>query len=328
MSPPAKATAAPLWQRLLWRRLKFFGWLAALLLVVLGGSYLFAPHWLVQAGTARQALAAHVEKHTVTTGDTTWSYYAGGEGPVIVLLHGFAADKSEWLEVAKRLGGHFRLVIPDLPGWGESSRRAGLDYSIQAQAPRLHAFVQAVGAQDFVLVGHGTGAALAAVYAAEYPQAVRELALFDAYGLDATHSAFSDAAASRALFVYDDRAALAHAEALLYANPPARHGRFADLRIRRNQADRAFIEDALHHLRQPAQRRIVQDLLPRLELPVLGLWCHQDSVIDRSALDSLRNGLSHASTISTSTINGCKHLPMLEKPEETARIITGFALSH
>jgi pimeloyl-ACP methyl ester carboxylesterase len=63
-------------------------------------------------------------------------------------------------------------------------------------------------------------------------------------------------------------------------------------------------------------------------MPVLGLWCHGDRIIDISAQDSLRNGLSHASAISTSTINGCNHMPMLERPQDTAQILTGFALSH
>jgi pimeloyl-ACP methyl ester carboxylesterase len=63
-------------------------------------------------------------------------------------------------------------------------------------------------------------------------------------------------------------------------------------------------------------------------MPVLGLWCHDDKLVDISALSSLRNGLTGASAISTSTINGCNHMPMLEKPEETAQILTGFALSH
>ena len=46
------------------------------------------------------------------------------------------------------------------------------------------------------------------------------------------------------------------------------------------------------------------------------------------ALDSLRNGLTNASAISTSVLNGCHHLPMLEQADATAQILTGFALSH
>jgi abhydrolase domain-containing protein 6 len=63
-------------------------------------------------------------------------------------------------------------------------------------------------------------------------------------------------------------------------------------------------------------------------MPVLGLWCHEDRIVDISALDSLRNGLTAASAISASTINGCNHMPMLEKPEQAAQILSGFALSH
>ena len=63
-------------------------------------------------------------------------------------------------------------------------------------------------------------------------------------------------------------------------------------------------------------------------MPVLGLWCSGDRMVDPSALDSLRDGLTQAPAISSSILNGCNHMPMLEKPEQTAQILTGFALSH
>lgn len=327
MPKPASPTR-PLWQRLLLRRLRFFAWLFGLLVVAFGGSYLFAPQWLVQAGIARQALSAHVDKHSVQVGNTTWSYYAGGDGPEILLLHGFAADKTEWLALAAQLTPHFHVVIPDLPGWGDSTRVPAADYSIESQAARLQQFVLAIGARGFVLVGHGTGAAIAAVYAAAHPEHVRELALLDAFGLKTTHSAFSSEARARRLFEYDDRAGLAQSRALLFAHPQDEHRRFADVQIQRNQTDRKFVQGRLLSLRQTSQQLVVQDRLSELTMPVLGLWCRDDTVIDPSALDSLRSGLTHASAISASVISGCGHMPMLEKPVETAQILTAFALSH
>lgn len=327
MSTPALPTR-PLWQRLLLRRLKFLAALAGLLLVALGGSYWLAPQWLMQLDQARQAMLAHVAKQSVVAGDTTWSYYAGGEGQDIVLLHGFAADKSEWLAVAKQLAPHFHVIIPDLPGWGESSRVPGADYSIEAQAARLQQFVHAIGARGFVLVGHGTGAAVATVYAAKHADRVAGLALLESFGLQATHDAFSTEAAAALLFEYDDRAGLARSRATLLAQPPAERGRFADVLVRRNRAERAFVQERLASLREDSQQLIVQRHLAELDMPVLGLWCRDDPVIDRSALDSLRSGLSHAAAISSSMLSGCKHLPMLEKPEQTAQILTAFVLSH
>jgi abhydrolase domain-containing protein 6 len=314
---------------MLLRRLKFLAWLVALLVIVLGGSYLFAPQLLMQANFKREAMAAHLETHSVQAGDTRWSYYEGGDGPTIVLLHGFAADKNVWLPVAKRLTPHFHLIIPDLPGWGESSRVADASYNVDAQAARLDAFVQTLGLQRFVLVGHSVGGAVAGVYASEHPEHVAELALLDSFGLKAAPNAFDRAAlAGTNPFVYDDRAGFARATALAFDQPLDLPGRFVDVLVKRNQHDHAFIQRGFNTLREPSQYLAVQNRLSQLTMPVLGLWCHDDRIVDISALDSLRNGLSAASAISTSMINGCNHMPMLERPEQTAQILTGFALSH
>lgn len=314
---------------MLLRRLKFLAWLVALLVIVFGGSYLFAPQWLVQANFKREAMAAHLEKHSVQTGDTHWSYYEGGSGRTIVLLHGFASNKEVWLPVAKLLTPHFHLIIPDLPGWGESSRDAGASYNIDAQATRLDGFVQTLGLQQFVLVGHSMGGAIAGVYASEHPQRVAELALVDAFGLKADDNAFTrEVKAGKDPFVFDNRAGFERASALAFEKPLDLPGRFVDVLVKRNKADHAFIERTLHELQQPAQYLSLQQRLGQLSMPVLGLWCRGDKIVDISALDSLRNGLTASNAISTSTINGCNHMPMLEKPEQTAQILTGFALSH
>jgi pimeloyl-ACP methyl ester carboxylesterase len=314
---------------MLQRRLKFMAWLAALLVIVLGGAYLFAPQWLMRANFAREAMSAHLDKHSVQAGDTSWVYYEGGDGPTIVLLHGFAASKEVWLPTAKLLTPHFHLIIPDLPGWGESSRAAGASYNIDTQAARLDAFVQTLGLQRFVLVGHSMGGAVAGVYAAGHPEHVAELALVDAFGLKATQNAFDrDALAGKDPFVFDDRAGFARATALAFEKPLDIPGRFVDVLVKRNREDHAFIEHTFNELREPSQYLAVQNRLDQLGMPVLGLWCHADRIVDISALDSLRNGLSRASAISTSTINGCNHMPMLEEPEATAQLLTGFALSH
>jgi pimeloyl-ACP methyl ester carboxylesterase len=329
MPPSTQASTRPLWQRLLLRRLKFLAVVAVLLAVLLGGSYLFAPQWLMRADAARKAMAAHLEKKSIQAGDTRWTYYEGGEGPTIVLLHSFDSRKEVWLPLAKLLTPHFHLVIPDLPGWGESSRVRDGNYDVDAQAARLQDFVQALGLGRMLLVGHSMGGAIAGVYAAEHPEHVGELALFDSFGLKFRENDFARAAlAGRNPFVYDDRAGFDRAMALAFDHPPRVPGRFADVLVKENVRNHAFIERTFNALRRPAQALSLQGRLDRLGMPVLGLWCRDDRIIDISAMDSLRDGLSHAAAISATTLNGCGHMPMLEKPEETAQVLTAFALSH
>jgi len=323
------ASTRPLWQRLALRRLKFLGFVALVLVVALGGSYLFAPQWLMSADMKRQAMAAHVEKHSVQVGDTKWVYYEGGQGPTLLMLHGFAASKEVWLKQMEILSPHFHVIAPDLPGWGESSRIDGASYNIDAQVSRLQAFVEALHLPKLVLIGHSMGGAIAGVYAAEHPDRVAELALLDSFGLKANENDFSRLAMGGTNpFVFDNREQFTKAMTWAFAKPPEIPGRFQDVLIKRNQENRAFIDRTFNELRDPSQYLSLQSRLDKLEMPVLGLWCHDDKIIDISALDSLRNGLKTASAISTSMLTGCNHMPIVEKPDETARIITQFTLSH
>ncbi|GAB3022579.1 MULTISPECIES: alpha/beta fold hydrolase [Oleiagrimonas] len=322
-------TDRPLWKYLLLRRLKMLLALAALIAVVGGGLYLFAPQWLMQVNTWRKAEQAGLSTHHVQIGDTDWAYYEGGKGPTIVLLHGYGADRNVWLKVAPTLTRNFHLIIPDLPGWGESTRHPGDNYDISHQAERLQAFVHTLQLQRFVLVGHSMGGAIAGVYASEHPNRVSALALVSSFGLDFVKNDFARQALSgHNPFAYDSRAGFERMMRRVFAQPPKMPSRFADVMVQRERASSAFLNRVFKELVQPDQYTILDKRLGKLTMPVLGLWCRHDKIIDVSALSTLRNGLTHAPSISATVLNGCGHVPELEKPDETARILAGFAVAH
>jgi pimeloyl-ACP methyl ester carboxylesterase len=95
-----------------------------------------------------------------------------------------------------------------------------------------------------------------------------------------------------------------------------------------NVKNRAFIDNTFKELSENSQVLSLQTRLDQLTMPVLGMWCRDDKIIDISALESLRSGLTHAPSISTSILNGCNHMPQLEKPEAFSQVLTSFMLAH
>ena len=87
----------------------------------------------------------------------------------MVLLHGFGGDKSAWVRVSRYLTPHFRMVAPDIPGFGESSQDPSAHYGIVEQVERIDAFVHSLGLGTVHLGGNSMGGAIAGVYAARHP---------------------------------------------------------------------------------------------------------------------------------------------------------------
>lgn len=109
-------------------------------------------------------------------------YLVGGQGAPLVLLHGFTANKDIFVSLAQYLTGHYTVYIPDMPGFGETTRDVHLDYGVHAQARRLWAFTQALNLNQFHLGGNSLGGWIAAWMARDHTEAVQSLWLIDAFG--------------------------------------------------------------------------------------------------------------------------------------------------
>jgi haloacetate dehalogenase len=107
----------------------------------------------------------------------------GGEGPALLLLHGFPQTKAIWEHVAPELAKHFTVIASDLRGYGASSKPHGkLDhstYSKRSMAADQHALMKALGYPQFFLLGHDRGARVSHRLAMDYPASVLKLMMLD-----------------------------------------------------------------------------------------------------------------------------------------------------
>ncbi len=110
-------------------------------------------------------------------------YLEGGEGEPLMLLHGFGGNKDTFTPVARFLVGHYRLIIPDITGFGESESPPDANYSLSAQVDRLRELSQGLNLSHLHLGGNSMGGQIAMLYSSLYPEDVRSLWLISPSGI-------------------------------------------------------------------------------------------------------------------------------------------------
>ncbi len=136
------------------------------------------------ASTARHRLldTLPVEERRLEIDGLATSVLEGGDGPAMILLHGaIQIGGVVWWRVIPRLAGSFRLVVPDLPGLGETAPAERLDSA--AVTKWLTALIQQTSTEPPTLVAHSAPGGLAARFAVEHGDRLRRLILLDAAGL-------------------------------------------------------------------------------------------------------------------------------------------------
>lgn len=149
-------------------------------------SYAAASSINIQSILQQERAWAGLNSKRVKVADIDWAYSEGGTKgkPVVLLVHGLAGSRDNWNRVARYLTPHYHVIIPDLPGQGDSRVPNDFDYSIPNLTEKLRRFIEAIDVDpNLHISGHSMGGAVSLLYAAQYPIDTKSLFLVDTAGV-------------------------------------------------------------------------------------------------------------------------------------------------
>src|SRR5215470_18277811 len=258
---------------------------------------------------------AGVRRKTVQVGDHRIVYSEGGKGEPVVLLHGFAASADNWNRFASRLTKTCRVIAPDLPGWGQSTRLEAESYAYPKQLERLHQFVTQLGLKRFHLVGHSMGGFLGSAYAGRYPEEVITLGLLAPHGI--TEPQPSELALSVAAGV----------NWLVARSVPEFDRLLNKVFARRPYLPKSVFKLlAAHAIRGSAKSASIFaemqtndppliERLGQIKAPALIVWGDQDRVLHVSCAEVFRQGIKDPALL---VLPGIGHMPLVESAHACA----------
>jgi pimeloyl-ACP methyl ester carboxylesterase len=258
--------------------------------------------------------AGLVRKEITLEDGTRIAYLEGGAGAPLVLVHGFGADKDNFTRVSRFLVPHYRVIVPDLVGFGESSHLPDVDYHYSAQAQRLHAFVEALGLARVDLGGNSMGGGIVLSFAAQHPQEVDSLWLIDAAGVaEAPPSELAKIIASKGTnpLMITQESDFAPFMKFVMSDPPWIPGPVMDVLARERMANR----DLERKVFQQIATDSVSDAVKGLKTPTLIVWGAEDRALSVGTVPILETLLPNAQAVVMPHVG---HAPMIERPRATA----------
>lgn len=274
-----------------------------------------AHHTGPMPGEPRGATFAQIE-------GTRVRYVDRGQGPAVVLLHGFASALDTWEGVLPRLARTHRVIALDLKGFGWTDRPPG-DYSPRAQARLVRALLDERGVREAAIVAHSWGASVALAFALRYPSRVTRLALYDAWVYEDQLPTFflwaRTPGVGEALFSLfykerpDERLAMA------FYDPRRITERFASA-VERALERPGTVAAALAAVRGQRYER-VQARYRTIGAPTLLLWGREDAVTPLAYGERLERDLPDARLV---VYPRCGHLPMIEAAGASTRDLLEF----
>jgi len=121
-------------------------------------------------------------KGKVLIGELGIHYEIQGEGPSLLILHGWGSSTESWQEIKQELSSNFKVIVLDLPGFGKSETPEQ-PWTVQNYLNFLERFVQELELDNMHLLGHSFGGSLSVKFASEHPEKIRKMILVDSAGI-------------------------------------------------------------------------------------------------------------------------------------------------
>jgi pimeloyl-ACP methyl ester carboxylesterase len=247
-------------------------------------------------------------------GELHYVYLEGGQGEPLMLLHGFGADKDNFTRVARFLTPHYRVIIPDHIGFGESGHPQDADYSAGVQAARIRTLAKTLGITKVHLGGSSMGGEISMMYATLYPDEVKSLWLLDPGGIWSAPAS----ELGKVITTTGENPLMARSEdefakifAFVMADPPFIPRPMLNVMARERIRNYELEKRIFKELTADSAEKYVTGL----KTPTLIVFGNKDRVINPATAEVLHKLMPHSEVI---IMPGIGHLPMLEQPRKSA----------
>lgn len=248
----------------------------------------------------------------------------------IVLLHGFSANKDNWIRFTKALNKKYHVIAVDLAGHGDSEKLLTTDYGLIKQAERLDALMTSVGVEHFHIAGNSMGGAISAIYSLNHPDKIKSLTLIDAAGIEGKNTSeyYKTLAKGNNPLIATDEASFDYRMDFTMSQPPMLpwplYPAFVRKTLARAELNEKIFSDMIATKKQLLDMGFHQSIkatIAQSNVPTLIMWGKEDRVLDVSAAAAFKEIIP---TASVHIFEGVGHLPMVEIPNESAEVYQQF----
>jgi haloacetate dehalogenase len=281
--------------------------------------------------------AMKISSRTIHANGIRQHYLEAGDGPAVVLLHGFPETSYAWRFQIPELAKKYRVIAPDLRGYGETDKPSS-GYDKRTMATDLRELMRALNLSKIALVGHDRGARVATRFAKDHPEAVDRLVVMDNVPTRIVGRELDGTKAKGYWFflfhlVPDLPEALIAGREDIWLryyfsdwcfDPLTIQGEAFETYVKAYRAPgaiRGAMEDYRANASDVAQDNA--DASVKIACPVM-LLRGRDFKLVGEMFDMPRVWAAMASNLVTHAIPECGHLPHEEKPEEINRLLIDF----
>lgn len=236
------------------------------------------------------------------------------DGQPVVLIHGLGGRAEDWRALAPYVArAGYRVYMPDLIGYGRSAQPKDFSYSIRDEASLVVGFLDTVGLKRVDLGGWSMGGWIVQMVAANRPDRIKHLLIFDSAGL------YEMPRWNTNLFTPSTPAQLNQLDGLLMPHPPRIPGFVAADILRVSKESGWVVSRAMAQML--TGRDVTDSMLPNLRMPVLILWGAQDRIIPVDQAEKIHRLVPQSQL---DIFSGCGHLAPLQCTGEMGPKVVRF----
>lgn len=254
-----------------------------------------------------------MEEKNIFTNGLKINYKITGQGPPILILHGWGGSSGSWVEVAEILAKEkFKIIIPDLPGFGKS-KTPPKPWNIADYAEWVIDFANSQDWKEFFTLGHSFGGRIAIKLATQYPQRVKKLILCCSAGIKPK----PDAETKIIFWLTKIGNAIFTPKPLKRFKDTARNLFYIFLRHKDYvKADRTMRET----IKKVLEEDLLSDL-PKIKTKTLIIWGEKDKMVPLKYAYIFKEKIENSKL---EIIPKVGHTPNLERPERLTQTILNF----